>query len=300
MTAQASAQLPTDFCKVLVARLSTSDSLRLPAYLTRATPQPDQQAITTYLSELLQRDPAVFLERYSKLLTQDEIQKFDPLRSDYEVDYWLKQAETQHDSITAGGPKSSSSKALSNTAKNRRLAQMYRLEQQGDYFSETSMRERQPLIWHHHIGQYEGHPPPPAGGQQQSGLGFADSLLRAQDEVQLRARLQQQLEEEECQMSEHDSDSEDQEQQNDMDVQQKQQQADAQEPPQKQQDQAATDLSLMRQRRQDFLDEMQSRFLSGLDIDSVDYAAIDGDVQLDEVWAAQQAQDAEDAYFEAD
>lgn len=56
----------------------------------------------------------------------------------------------------------------------------------------------------------------------------------------------------------------------------------------------------MARRRHDFLLEMQHRFLDGLDGEHQDYAAIDGDVGLDEDWARQQAQDAEDAYFDAD
>jgi hypothetical protein len=45
---------------------------------------------------------------------------------------------------------------------------------------------------------------------------------------------------------------------------------------------------------------LQSRFLLGLDGEHQEYADIDGDASLDEAWAAQQAQDAEDAYFDAD
>jgi hypothetical protein len=43
--------------------------------------------------------------------------------------------------------------------------------------------------------------------------------------------------------------------------------------------------------------EMEQRFLFGQDA-SVDYAAIDRDVELDEHWAGVAAQDAEDAYFD--
>jgi hypothetical protein len=56
----------------------------------------------------------------------------------------------------------------------------------------------------------------------------------------------------------------------------------------------------MARRRQEFLVDMQRRFLSGADSDT-DYAAIDADAlggpSLDDDWLQQQAQDAEDAYF---
>lgn len=307
MTAPDAAHLPADFCAYISLKLSSLTDLRLPASITRDAPYPDQQAIRLYLAELLQRDPAVFLERYSKLLSSEDLSKFEPLRSNYEVDFWLKQAEASSSPATTAH---ASRGHLSTTAKNRRLAYMYRLEQQGEYFSETSMRDREPLIWHEHIGQYEGHPVPPANPPQQGGaLGFADSLLRAHDEAQIRARLEQQLKDQECQLSEHESDS-------DAEQQQEQQQGEGSAPmqqdaavgfsPSAQQlhgqppQQADMSTDAMRQRRQDLLDEMQSRFLSGMDGESVDYAAIDADSALDDAWAAQQAQDAEDAYFDAD
>eukprot|EP00878_Enallax_costatus_P029639 GHUV01032175.1.p1 GENE.GHUV01032175.1~~GHUV01032175.1.p1 ORF type:complete len:373 (-),score=58.49 GHUV01032175.1:318-1436(-) len=303
MTAPAKEELSADFRKQLISRLSSVSDLRLPASLTRDKPYPDQQALTAYLSQLLRRDPAVFLERYSTLLSTEDLSNFKPLRSDYEIDYWIRKAEASQPSTTA----STGSKGhLTTTAKNRRLAYMYQLEQQGEYFSETSMREREPLVWHQHIGQYEGHPVPPARPQQSGLLGFADSLLRAHDEAQIRARLEQQLEEEECQMSEHDSDSEDEPQQQqqatELPCQATAADGAAAQQQHGQQQQQPVDMSqdAMAQRRQDFLDEMQSRFLTGMDKDSIDYAVIDADAGLDDAWAEQQAQDAVDAYFNAD
>lgn len=302
MTASVNKDLSADNREQLALRLSSVNDLNLPASLTREKPYPDQQVITAYLSELLQRDPAVFLERYGKLLSTEDLDSFQPLRSDYEVDYWLKQAEAAQTSATA---EHSSQGHISTTTKNRRLAYMYQLEEQGEYFSEHSMRERQPLIWHDHIGQYEGHPSTTAPSQQGGAVGFADSLLRAHDEAQIRARLEEQLQDEECQMSEHDSDSEDEHNQ-DRDIKPQLQTTAAdsdglqQKHGQQQQQQVDMSQDAILQRRQDFLDEMQSRFLSGMDKDNVDYAMIDADAGLDEAWAAQQAQDAENAYFDAD
>jgi hypothetical protein len=56
----------------------------------------------------------------------------------------------------------------------------------------------------------------------------------------------------------------------------------------------------MARRRHDFLQEMQHRFLDGLDGEHQDYAVIDADTSLDDYWAREQAQDAEDAYFDSD
>jgi hypothetical protein len=115
--------------------------------------------------------PAVFLERYSSLLSSSDLDSFQPLRSNYEVNYWLNQAEQQQQQQrrqSGSGPYpapdpeqqqhaadcgSSRNKAASKTAANRRLAFMYKLEQQGEYFSESSMRAREPLVWHEYIGE---------------------------------------------------------------------------------------------------------------------------------------------------
>jgi ATP/maltotriose-dependent transcriptional regulator MalT len=107
---------------------------------------------------------AVFLERYSSLLSSSELAGFQALRSNYEVNYWLNQAEQQqqqqhatsshqdrgqqHHHVNGSGR----NKAASKTAANRRLAFMYQLEQQGEYFSESAMRAREPLVWHEYIG----------------------------------------------------------------------------------------------------------------------------------------------------
>lgn len=45
---------------------------------------------------------------------------------------------------------------------------------------------------------------------------------------------------------------------------------------------------------------MRQRFLAGGDAAFVDYAAIDGDVALDEFWAREEALDAQERYFDCD
>jgi hypothetical protein len=384
----------------ITSRLSLLEGLRIPAHMQRQAQPPTQQQLQEHLAELLCRDPAVFLERYGAQLLAAELDAFTPLRSDFEVNYWWQQAE-QHAAAAAQGsipdapsrePPSGkqTSARLSATTKNRRLAYMNRLAASSDFFSEETMRERAPMIWHDFIGQHEGSgdpataPLPPA----RPGETFHDQLLRNFDEAQLQARLAAGLQEEECQMSEQEESSEQEEEEEtdsseaeeqqqaqqhrqqqhlvtsangttaaamarlpeaqqpqqqvnpgheppaaaaaaaDTDMpdaacvapsqdgghtrdtsqgaqrppnQQQQPQQDKeheqhdpqQHPPQQEQEQAA-------QRRADFLDEMQVRFLQGLDGGEVDYDAIDGDASLDDDWLDQVTQDAQDAYFDAD
>ena len=42
---------------------------------------------------------------------------------------------------------------MSAISKNRRLAQLHRLVEAGDYFSDESMRERAPLLHYHYVAQ---------------------------------------------------------------------------------------------------------------------------------------------------
>lgn len=380
----------------ITSRLSLLEGLRIPAHMQRQAQPPTQQQLQEHLAELLCRDPAVFLERYGAQLLAAELDAFTPLRSDFEVNYWWQQAEqhaaaAQGSSIpdapsreTASGKQTSA--RLSATTKNRRLAYMNRLAASSDFFSEETMRERAPMIWHDFIGQHEGSgdpataPLPPA----RPGETFHDQLLRNFDEAQLQARLAAGLQEEECQMSEQEesseqeeeeeeeeSSSEDEERQQrrqqqhlvpsangttaaamarshegqqpqqqvnpghrppaaaaaDTDMpdaagvapiqeggrsrdtsqgaqrapnQQQQQQDKGHEQPDPQQDPQQQEQEQAAQRRADFLDEMQARFLQGLDDGEVDYDVIDGDASLDDDWLDQVTQDAQDAYFDAD
>ena len=45
---------------------------------------------------------------------------------------------------------------------------------------------------------------------------------------------------------------------------------------------------------------MRRRFLDGEEHAHIDYGLIDGDATLDDFWACEAAQDAQDAYFDAD
>ncbi|KAF8063854.1 hypothetical protein HT031_003711 [Scenedesmus sp. PABB004] len=225
------------------------------------------------------------------------------------VEYWVKAARA----ATQPGPPpapATSNKKVSKTVANRRLAYMQRLVDGGEFFSEDAMRSREPLIWHELIGQFEGMPPP--SGPPTPGEGFAGSLLRAHDEALLRVRLQQQLDEEECQASEHEAsdsgDEQQQEQQQPGGDTAMQEAGGGQRAARRQARGAAAapaeppppDMSAaaMRARRQELLEEMQSRFLLGLESAHVAYGDIDGDAALDDAWAAVQDQDAADAWFD--
>jgi hypothetical protein len=103
------------------------------------------------------------MQRYGLLLSAEELSSFEPLRDNYEVAFYLQQAQAavqqqqpqpsqQQQPSQAQQHQQQQQPHASSTVKNRRLAFMRRLEQQGEYFSEHSMRERQPLVWQECIG----------------------------------------------------------------------------------------------------------------------------------------------------
>jgi hypothetical protein len=88
-------------------------------------------------------------ERYGKSLNSVELQEFEVLREDYEVNWHLKALKS------AMNPSAEDQRSRAATVQNRRLAYMNRLVQDGQYFSEDSMRMRAPLMHYEHVGQFQ-------------------------------------------------------------------------------------------------------------------------------------------------
>ena len=174
------AELELHSVQALAQRLKTDASLRLPASLERSAAESiSEQKRREYLETLLHRDPGVFLERYASKLTDAERALFEPLRGNYEVDFYLKLAE---DDAKRAASKTSA------TTKNRRHAQLNRLVADGSYFSEDAMRNRAPLLHHQYIGQYVPEAPATAAT-------LSDSAMQQLEEQEHQARLQKAKEE---------------------------------------------------------------------------------------------------------
>ncbi|KAM6038243.1 coiled-coil domain-containing protein 97 [Chlamydotis macqueenii] len=86
--------------------------------------------------------------------------------------------------------------------RNRRYAALRQLLQAGEYFSEEEMRAREPLLYHHYIGQYRGAADPlpgdPSaaspflGGPQPGPPSLTGLLLRSVEEAAVQQRLRRQ------------------------------------------------------------------------------------------------------------
>ena len=273
-------QLTPEAVKDISQRLSADQGLRLPASLQRDLTEPvTPQKRKEYVTTLLEKDPGVFLERYASKLSQQEIAQFEPLRDDYEVDFYLKLAEDEELAARSG---------LSATVKNRRLAQLNRLVDEGKYFSEEAMRNRAPLLHQQYIGQR-----PVAVASSAPTL--SGTLLRQHDEQEHQNKLQQQKEQEAMVEEEEESSSEEAEE--DGQTQQSKHDTSGLEQPSANKH---GDASADPQNTEDFLALMHQRFLNGADHEYVDYSSIDKNATLDDDWAAQAEGDAQEKYFDAD
>ncbi|KAJ9525750.1 hypothetical protein QJQ45_003412 [Haematococcus lacustris] len=198
------------------------------------------------------------------------------------------------------GHRSNIKRRVHPTVKNRRLAAMRRLQEQGDFFSDSAMRERAPLLHHQllgHLGEGEADSCESLRSlreaQEGAALRFSAALMQQVDEVAVQLRQRQEEEEEAAQLSEQESSEDDGAE------------AAAGGAPSPSlhpradraaQQAAGEDSDWLRKQ---FLQEMENRFLSGTET-GVAYEDIDNDVDgvLDEHWRKEVQQDAEDRYFE--
>lgn len=272
----------------VVARLSQSE-LKLPSSVVASTKDDTEQGRynkrNSYLNNLLQKDPAIFLERHGSLLSETERQElFRPCSHDYEVQHHLQRL---------------SPSAAAARVKNRRLAHMNRLleeqERPGSYFSETSMRSRAPLLYQ----QYTDNKPPSTPAAASNKL--SEILLAQHDETAMRQRLAEQ-EHAENLIEDDESESEEDENLEEQAAAASAAPANVAAPitaskaaklPDGEPDTEQGNLS-------DLLEVMKMRFLAGQDADVTDYHSIDGNEALDDDWLQVARQDAEDKYFDSD
>jgi hypothetical protein len=75
----------------LLDSLARADDLTVPPSVTRAAAGGElgEGGRRTYLADLLQRDPALFLERHGGSLGAGDLPLFAHLHGDYEVDFHL-------------------------------------------------------------------------------------------------------------------------------------------------------------------------------------------------------------------
>lgn len=262
-------------------RLASSDALVVPASVARTGGADDAAGRRSYLSGLLQRNPAVFLERHGALLEDAHLRVFDHLQGDYEVDFHLARLKESR------SPTPAQTAAARRVTRMRRLAHLDVLESQG-HFTEHAMRLREPVLFHQHVGAAPG---TREGGIETSG---ADETERAHAvSLALLAREDDRDADAAVAAARGGAGAEDDAE---YDARRKGKRpirgfgADA---PDFEADTASRAARVASFRRM-----LRERFLDGGDPDTSAYARVDVDASLDESFAAETARDAEDKYFE--
>lgn len=103
-------------------------------------PELSQDEKLQILKDLLSRNKATFLQRYGKYLKQEHVSLFNP-NEDYEIEHHLKEIQYRIDN-------------QENIVRNRRLSALKCMIEEGDYFSETQMMQREPTLYQNLVGQY--------------------------------------------------------------------------------------------------------------------------------------------------
>ncbi len=94
-------------------------------------------------ADLLSNKPSVFLNRFSKYLTVEDIPYFTSMRDDYIIDFYMKEIEKQCDDLKS-----------KTKVRNRRYEAMKQMLEKGNYFSDEEMKARDPLLYEQMVGQY--------------------------------------------------------------------------------------------------------------------------------------------------
>ena len=224
-----------------------------------------------FLQELLSESPAKFLMKYGGLLLEHHLSYFQKIQ-DFEVTYRLRELQRQM-----------TEKSRNVVRRNRRFECLKRLMDEGVYFCEKEMRQRDPLLYEHYIGQYLTADEHAALDQQCSDILLSAKILHKADVERRKELLQQQREQEEMVEEEESSEEESSEDDND-DVQDST-------------DNTSITEKEKRIMHQEFLRVMQLRFLNGEERE-FDYSKVDNNVEYDSI--EQRCIDEEEKYFDSE
>lgn len=96
------------------------------------------------LKDILENKPASFLARFGQFLALEELTYFENIQNDdYELEFRVKELRKLLDDKTRHVK-----------IQNRRYEALKRLTKDTDYFNESEMRKRDPLLYEQYIGQY--------------------------------------------------------------------------------------------------------------------------------------------------
>ena len=252
----------------------------------RGEPDLTQEQKLETLRSLLHEKPGAFLMRFGKVLDDKDLTWFDNFSSgtaDFEVDFRVKELRKSL---------AMSSKSRENVVKNRRFEYLKELMDSSSYFSEEEMRNRNPLLYEHYIGQYLSEEERQLlDNNITSDMTLSGMILKKMELDRRSELLSRQQEVEAGQIVESDSsdssESEDNEDEREMEENLGMKLS-------------ADPIAACREKemlKEEFLKAMQLRFLNGEERD-FDYSKVDSNEKYDSIDARQR--DEEDDYFDTE
>ena len=251
----------------------------------RGEPDLTQEQKLEALRSLLYEKPGAFLMRFGKVLDDKDLAWFDSFSfgADFEVDFRVKELRKSL---------AMSSKSRENVVKNRRFEYLKELMDSSSYFSEEEMRNRNPLLYEHYIGQYLSEEERQLlDNNITSDMTLSGMILKKMELDRRSELLSRQQEVEAGQIVESDS-SDSSESEDSEDERETEENLGMK--------LSADPITACREKemlKEEFLKAMQLRFLNGKERD-FDYSKVDSNEKYDSIDARQR--DEEDDYFDTE
>jgi len=140
----------SESARAVVSAVINHHGLQLKSSQSRNEPEPTLDEKQHVLTDLLGRDPSLFLERYGNLLHEDALQLFkscEAYQIDYEVSWHLKELFSRLNRPTSPAKKNP-------VVRNRRYNYLQSLIRAGEYFNAENCKKRYPHLYHQYIGQF--------------------------------------------------------------------------------------------------------------------------------------------------
>ncbi|KAF1803351.1 coiled-coil domain-containing protein-domain-containing protein [Mucor lusitanicus] len=109
----------------------------------------------------LHKDPALFLSKWGRYLSQNSLRLFQGIQGNYEVDFYLDSLlyQQERDYPSSQQPQQGASQthkksAMQLLAQNRRYKYLQQELRDSDYYSDESIQLREPVLYDQFIGQY--------------------------------------------------------------------------------------------------------------------------------------------------
>ena len=237
------------------------------------------------LKELFEQNPSVFLARFGKWISLDDLCCFCAA-SGSEMEYTISVLK-----------KSLSANASGICVKNRRYEALRRLEKETSYFSDDEMQERCPLLYQQYIGQYmtDEEKFEKDEAKMKDEVKMSSFIFQQIDRDWLKKKEMEEQEMEECMEEEEDEDSDNDSEGHSEDNEGHKEGNEGHHEDKKGQDVTSISSEHKLKLREEFLNLMRQRFLEGLD-EEFDYTKVDTNDEYDNLDIL--GQDEQDKYFD--